>query len=848
MTPHDHAQALVASLPDSSKLNEADTRHRVIDCVLHDVLAWPRASTPCESYIDPGFADYVLLGRREGQILFIEAKRAGKYFTLPAKRGRSKKNETHFRYEAVKTLLTDPTINEAVSQVREYCLNSGCEYAAITNGSQWIFFRVFVKNQDWRKLSAYVIEDLRYFDVSFAEATKHFAYTSITSKASLSELFGDAKGDNRPRFFPKETIVAYDHEVTANYLAPSMRPLVERYFGRMNAQDTDFMDKCYVNTREYRVSEDNVKQLIHDSLSPYFRDYKVKDFFADKGGGDFGERITSSARDRRTRDVIVLFGGKGAGKSTFMSRLLFHKPPNSIKYFTKIAVVDLLECPEDHATIEAETWKQLIDKLDSDKVLGGSRDDLLKLFDDRYAIARRQSLAGLDEGGEAFNVRLNALVDEWKKDEPYCAVKLADYWRRRQKGLVIVLDNTDQFSPANQDFCFTLAHKISTDLDCLVVISMREERFHYSKIHGTLDAFQNSGFHLTSPAPAKLFRLRLIYVLRILNDPPKARKISPELTASELEKIQVLMRIYLREFGRSHSHLNSFVRACAHGNMRLALDLFRQYVLSGYTRVDEMIANPRWTLQVHQVLRPMMVPYRLFYDERKSSIPNIFQIRSEENGSHFTALRLLDMLSKGPKAVNPDYVAVSKIRAYFADTFNMLDDVEKNLDVFLRGGVVESNNRVDEYVDTIDSVKITPYGRYIFDVLSHNFSYLDLVCLDCGIHDEGVANSLSELGNKDRDLFLDFKKRERITARIRKVRTFLDYLSHEENIEREGYGLDASDKKFMDVLRPAYDIDEQRVIRSANRNYGSDPSLDADGSEVNEGDDESGEETIPAFD
>ena len=46
-----------------------------------------------------------------------------------------------------------------------------------------------------------------------------------------------------------------------------------------------------------------------------------------------------------------------------------------------------------------------------------------------------------------------------------------------------------------QDYCFVLAKQIAEDLDCLVIISMREERFYYSRFHGTLDAFQTSGFH-----------------------------------------------------------------------------------------------------------------------------------------------------------------------------------------------------------------------------------------------------------------------------------------------------------------------------------------------------------------
>lgn len=169
--------------------------------------------------------------------------------------------------------------------------------------------------------------------------------------------------------------------------------------------------------------------------------------------------------------------------------------------------------------------------------------------------------------------------------------------------------------------------------------------------------------------------------------------------------------------------------------------------------------------------------------------------------------------------LNPDYIPLSHLKAYFADTFNMLDDAQKTLDKFLQSGVIESDNRVDEYDDSIGSLKITPFGMHLLNELPHNFSYLDLVCLDCGVHDRGVADSLAGLGNKDRDLFLESKKLERINVRLEKVRYFLDYLAREENIERNVYDLDAQDPRIIPELRAKYDEDENRVQKSANRNY-----------------------------
>jgi hypothetical protein len=70
----------------------------------------------------------------------------------------------------------------------------------------------------------------------------------------------------------------------------------------------------------------------------------------------------------------------------------------------------------------------------------------------------------------------------------------------------------------------------------------------------------------------------------------------------------------------------------------------------------------------------------------------------------------------------------------------------------------------------------------------------------------------------------------------------LDYLAKEESIEREIYSLDAADKIIIASLRSMYDIDERRVARSANRNYGADPSPDAPGQDVSDAD--SGEEDL----
>lgn len=157
-TPHNIATSIVKKYLKRD-LNEADTRHKIIDEIIHKVLSWPKNETDCESYIDPGFADYRLKKDNGEDLLFIEAKREGVFFNLP----NNFNGESLSKHILVKTLLTDENIYKAIMQVRNYCLEEGCEFAGITNGHEWIFFKVFEKGKNWQKLKAFVIYDNNIF-------------------------------------------------------------------------------------------------------------------------------------------------------------------------------------------------------------------------------------------------------------------------------------------------------------------------------------------------------------------------------------------------------------------------------------------------------------------------------------------------------------------------------------------------------------------------------------------------------------------------------------------------------------------------------------------------------------
>ncbi|MCR9280844.1 MAG: hypothetical protein NXH99_04080 [Rhodobacteraceae bacterium] len=800
---------------DEGGANEAQTRHEIIDCILHDVLAWPRALTKVEEYIAPGFSDYVLTKPNGDFLFFVEAKKAGKQFSLPLPH----KVGERFAYIGLKTLLSDPNLAEAMKQVREYCMDTGCEYGAITNGKEWVAFKCFEKGKRWDQLKAFVIRGPEFFEKDEIKAKNYFSYVAITEHSSLTTALSSAPPKDRQVYIVKDRIAAHSHPISSNMLATTLRPIANKNFGVINDDQIELMDRCYVAERGFTQVLNGMRSIIKDSLTPYFEEYGVEQLDDTGKGGAIGGRITKNIKNARGGEVLVLFGGKGAGKSTFIRRLLRHTPPKWLKENSVSAVVDMLDVPEDREKVHAEIWRRLVRDLDVDNLLSSSRDSLLReLFSERFRVASQQELAGLSKNGELYNDRLNGLVSEWKRDHEYCAKCLADRNKANGKGVIVVIDNTDQYSGEVQDFCFTTAQEIARVLSCATIISMREERFHNSKIHGVLDAFQNSGFHLSSPKPSTVFLKRLEYTVELLRNPIRRRELTSATDQKLIDDCCAYLNIIANGIKRADSPLNNFLTACGHGDIRLTLDLFRSFLLSGYTNVQEMLDAGDWNFQIHQVVKPVMVPNRYFYDELLSDIPNIFQARDSRLSSHFTSLRILRRLAKNIGGGSTEFVAMAELRAYFSEKFRMVDDFNLCIDVLLKHGFVEANNRLDYFDESVDRVRITNYGIYMLSDLAFTFTYLDLVCIDCNYYDEEACNSITQYANEEYRLFSVQKRTDRVKVRLDRTEAFITYLCEEEAREAEVFDLSIPDGEgFGEKLSSTFQVERAKVLASAER-------------------------------
>jgi hypothetical protein len=374
-----------------------------------------------------------------------------------------------------------------------------------------------------------------------------------------------------------------------------------------------------------------------------------------------------------------------------------------------------------------------------------------------------------------------------------------------------------------------MAQNLARQLSSVVIISMREERYCRARTAGVLDAYQNSGFHLAAPRLEDLFKKRLRLASGDLG-----RKKHQTLDGALPDKapygdLKAFILVCLSQFRDENNALRRFLEDCSRDNMRIALSFFAQFISSGYTHVAEMIAKRRWTVIGHQVIKPMMVPERFNCDEDKSLIPNVFQCRTS-TGSHLTMMRILLQLRKGMAASSDrfGFTRVESIIDGFDSKYGMREDCETCIDVMLRHGMIEANNRLDSYSVVMagtegrekiyaDEIRVTAFGIYVLESLCSTFTYLELVSLDCGLSDEAMFHSFCTAAAKERALGTAADKKARLVSRIERARNFVSYLEKEEQLEMERFMLAESDM-IAPKVRGKLEADLKKVEQSAKKN------------------------------
>ncbi len=399
------------------------------------------------------------------------------------------------------------------------------------------------------------------------------------------------------------------------------------------------------------------------------------------------------------------------------------------------------------------------------------------MFDEEIAQAALTRLYGMNPESGEWQQAVNQLVDEYFHNDErfvYAAVRTL---RSRGRRVAVVLDNTDQLGEVFQEHVFLLAQKLSSDYSALCVVVLREEKFFAAYRRGIFDAFGDRRFHIGSPDLRQVLFKRLDYGRRKLAAETKSDS-SPE-SNDELRSIDALMKALISSTTHKNANIVRMLASVSNGDMRHALDMFREFLSSGNTNVDKIIEiverEGGYVIPFHEFAKSAILGSRKYYRSSLSHVVNLFKQSDALGASHLTPCRILARLAaaEGTASLHGEgFVSVPTLLREYRSSFGFADDLVQWGGELLRRNLVDSEPPRVNDISQADAVRITAAGAYYWRYLVRSFAYVDLVFVDTPMADHALVRRLESMAEST-DMVVRFER----------VLTFVEYLQRKETEE-----------------------------------------------------------------
>jgi hypothetical protein len=776
--------------------SEADTRVKLIDKILTKVCGWPESNLTREVHSESGYSDYILDLNGKPSIV-VEAKRVGDSFLFPQdNRSRSLKING--------AILTSKNIKEAIVQVRSYCDDNGIRYAIATNGYSWIVFRAIKENGSWKEGYARIFPSLLYIKNNFIDFWNLLSFNALSS-GSLDQGFGTTLSPQRNLDRVLSRLNNPDMPLLRNSLHTQLTPVITNFFE--DIADPEHLNKlknCYVYSESLRTTATDMNYVIKDRMPNFLKKEGAVDISqTSEDSGQFGDNV-DLAVDKEKGQLFLLLGGIGSGKTTFQKRYQLTVGKETLDTCMWF-VLDFINPPH-QSKLEDFVWESILSQMrrryQSPHL--EIRRNIKRVFKPEIEALKQTELYGLKEETPQYESILTKHLTKWQENISQYVPRLLSLAKPKQNvKVVLFFDNVDQLSPTFQAAIFLLAQNVTGKIGSITIVALREESYYTASVQKVFTAYVNRKFHIASPPFRKMIAQRIKFTLDVFDTNSEEGKYFETFFNTSLfyqedkAKISDFLKIVEYSMFEKNKTIGRFIDHICFGNMRMGLQMFSTFLVSGATDIDKMLRifrkDGNYLVAFHEFLRSIMLGDRFYYKETDSEILNLFECGSERNSSHFTSIRLLNILKKlkGNYDIHGrGYVEINKLLTIFDNKFNNTQDVIVSMNRLLPKQLVEVNTRSTENIMNATHMRITSSGWYYITYLAGSFSYLDLVLQDTPINSEDVVKRLvtsvinvNNLGGRDDE------KVQRMEERVSRGKIFLEYLVSEEDQEKERFGL-----------------------------------------------------------
>jgi AAA ATPase domain len=717
--------------------NESDTRLKILDRFLFEILEWKHEAVFTEPSTPSGFIDYLLtIGERRGAMV-IEAKRSG--LLTPATKSRE------VMYVALNGPVVKPLL-PGIKQALTYAMENGVAVAAVTDGNTWLFFRAS-RTDGKAPLNGkgILFPTLTAVMSNFAQFVELLNVGSIINRHHLAHL-NAAEGllisDAEQHFYvfdPRDARMRL-----RDPLASDAALLFAQFFSRLsNEKDREMLRDCFVETGESRKTDFELEKIIQrvvNTITPL-----------ETGQGNALQAELERAISTRRSETILLIGNKGAGKSTFIDRFFEQVLPLRLREKCVVARVNLEEYHGDPKGIVRWAILQLRSCLEAGIYASNppSYDELQGVFFSEYqrwSVGSRKHL--YETNKIEFKDQFGRHIEERRENQPDEYVRLLLDWASRghQKLPCLIFDNADQFSAETQDMLYQLAHSFESAAPVFNVVPITDRTVWRLSKAGALQSYTAHSFYLPVPEAKEIISRRVEFLKSKVQAEPQAAKsyFSRLGFQVEVNDLAVLADAVEKVFV-TNDYISGFIGRLGNFDIRRMLKIAERIFLSPELKIDDIIKSRFGgesivadRFRTHRAL--IRGEYDRFSESENEFISNLFQTNPVRPGPPLLPYYVLWLLRQKHNSIRVGDDNVERRHWLANDLCKLLegcgvaeDLVMSVLSRLYERRLIETLDPNVEHVSAEDKVAIKSSGLGHLELLLNSEVYIEQMALVTGL-------------------------------------------------------------------------------------------------------------------
>ncbi|EOB3677370.1 type I restriction endonuclease [Vibrio vulnificus] len=537
-------------------------------------------------------------------------------------------------------------------------------------------------------------------------------------------------------------------ELDRNTFGATVTSAISRIFNPISISDRKYIAReAYVNSRRKQRYVEPIDKLIRAANC-----FSISDAKEIEDTGNPKEIINklkdSSAIDRQ---VMLLIGSVGSGKSTFIDHLFYKSLDKELMDSVTPIRIDMNTAPlsvnEIYSWVRGkiiEGCRNHLPEIDFD-----TKESLEKLYASEINKIKKGELSYFEENSSEWR---QCLYRETKKLRDNEELTTHAYIRfccaERGKTLIVTLDNCDKKDVSEQLLMFQVSQWLQATYRCLVILPLRDETYDNYRNQPPLDtALKDLVFRIEPPLLQQVLVSRVKLSLKELKSDSAGTLEYSLPNGYRVEYPKSERAYYLTSILSSIFEYNNFVRNIIVGlsgrNIRRALEIFIELCNSAYLDEAEILkirqSEGKHKLAFHKIVTILLRLNKRYYDGDSAYIKNIFD-RADESGqiNSFSRYLILSWLhenqSKSFSSIK-GYHPVAKVIEAVSEVGISRESALSDIKYLIDGDCIVTEDFKKNEIELNTLVKITPSGDVHLQLAS-NITYLSAIAEECHIEIE----------------------------------------------------------------------------------------------------------------